>query len=620
MRTPVAVGVVLGWVLLATTASAQSMDAPPPPAPALMPLPPPPEPRPAPLAAAPAAGAQTPGSSAAIEAPPIGADLTGTPNPTELSPSGGDELRFSSHGYIRAPMRIGMGSRPGCPAGSAAGTLVGPNGNPNPTGVSVPCASAGQSTLNLHSPMVPDDQYLDPRYTRQWEKDWTEVFLNYGNSHVVGTVELPGVRADRRRAPERGERRIAARHRPGLRHPHARASARACASSWKVGSFWDKYGMSGKYDAGKYDMYLFGRTHTMGRASTGEYDVGDFTLRASQGFGVKDEQLEFTALSPPFPGFTLLNHIHAGASYKKFIDVNAHYLVAWAQDARVTSGIDAAGASVATVPDGKEEVYGIEGRVTGGIAGELYLGYSHVNAAHVQEVGPALEVISSLGGYGQAGAGASGAYYGPNGLMDNYLGTCPKCTAMQMGTGSIDSVLVQYDYSFGLLWRKMKDPNAGFWGDGPDIVLSLFGLYSTVSSTDTSRTNPLVGDGVKKLKLGGDLGDQPRRVDGYRRARRRRAAHELRLGADLQRPLAEDHLPVALSRARRDHRAVLPLLLRQRRGAPASLRRRTDQGRRPLHGVSSRPERRRDQGHDVVVTGVSRTVSRCQGAPATWSP
>ena len=124
--------------------------------------------------------------------------------------------------------------------------------------------------------------------------------------------------------------------------------------------------------------------------------------------------------------------------------------MAWAQDARVTSGTDAVGASVAAVPDGKEEVSGIEGRVTGGVAGELYLGYSHVNAAHVQEIGPALEVINSLGGYGQAGAGASGAYYGPNGLMDNYLGACPKCTAMQVGTGSIDSVLVQYDYSFGL--------------------------------------------------------------------------------------------------------------------------------------------------------------------------
>ncbi len=37
-----------------------------------------------------------------------------------------------------------------------------------------------------------------------------------------------------------------------------------------MGSFWDKYGMSGKYDAGKYDVYLFGRTHTMGETISGE--------------------------------------------------------------------------------------------------------------------------------------------------------------------------------------------------------------------------------------------------------------------------------------------------------------------------------------------------------------
>src|SRR5258707_4146769 len=46
---------------------------------------------------------------------------------------------------------------------------------------------------------------------------------------------------------------------------------------------------------------------------------------------------------------------------------------------------------------------------------------------------------------------------------------------------------------------------AGFWGDGPDVTLSLFGMYSSVSSTDTSGVNPLVGDGVKKLKWGADL-------------------------------------------------------------------------------------------------------------------
>jgi hypothetical protein len=368
----------------------------------------------------------------------------------------------------------------------------------NPTGASVPCATAGQSTINFHSPMVPDDQYLDWRYTRQWEKDWTEVFVNYGNSHVVGTVGFQAfglTDAEHLSSDNIGAQLGIAQAYVTLTPswgPNVRVK-------WKVGSFWDKYGMSGKYDAGKYDMYLFGRTHTMGESIAGEYDLHDFTVRASQGLGVKSEELQFTALSPPFPGFTLLHHVHAGASYKKIVDVNAHYLVAWGQDARINTGATAA------VPDGKEEVVGVEGRVTGGIAGELYLGFSHVNAQHVQEVGPALEVIGSLGGYGQAGTGASGAYYGPNGLMDNYLGTCPRCTAVQVGTGSIDSILVQYDYSFGLLWRKLKDPNAGFWGDGPDLTLSLFGMYSTVSSTDTSGINPLLGDGVKKLKWGGDL-------------------------------------------------------------------------------------------------------------------
>jgi hypothetical protein len=486
----------------ATTGAAQTMDAPPPPPPAPMPPPPPPESTPTPAGTAPFAGAaasDAPATSgAASEIERHGGDLTGAPDPTALTPNKGDELRFSSHGYFRAPMRIGIGSRPGCPAGAMPGTLVGPNGNLNPTGTSVPCASAGQSTINLHSPMVPDDQYLDWRYTRQWEKDWTEVFANYGNSHVVGTVAFQafGLTDAEHLSTDNLSSQLGIAQAFVTLTPSLGAGMRA---HWKVGSFWDKYGMSGKYDAGKYDTYLFGRTHAMGQTFSGEYDLRDFTLRVAEGLGVKDEELQFTALSPPFPGFTLLSHVHAGLSYKQIIDFNAHYLVAWAQDARVTTGADAA------VPDGKEAVAGVEARVTGGIAGELYVGYAHISAAHVQEVGPALEVISSLGGYGQAGSGASGAYYGPNGLMDNYLGTCPKCTAAQEGTGSIDTLLVQYDYSFGLLWRRLQNPNAGFWGDGPDLTLNVFGMYTAVSSTDTSRINPLVGDGVRKLKLGADL-------------------------------------------------------------------------------------------------------------------
>jgi hypothetical protein len=429
----------------------------------------------------------------------MASNLTGTPNPTALTPAAGDEFRFSSHGYLRAPMRVGAGQRPNCPTGTPPGTLVDPNGNTQPVGFSVPCAGGGQSTLNFHSPMVPDDQYLDWRYTRQWERDWTEIFLNYGNSHVVGTVGLQafGLTDPEHLTTDNLSSQLGIGQAFVTLTPSLGASVRVSA---KVGAFWEKYGMSGKYDAGKYDTYLFGRTHTMGESIKGEYDLGAVTLRASQGIGVKYEQLTFTALSPPFPGYTLLHHVHAGVSYRKVVDVNLHYLVSWAQDARVTTALGGNGG----VPDGSIDVSGAEARATMGIAGELYVGYSHVGAHHAQLVGPALEVINSLGGYGQAG-GSGTPYYGPNGLVDNYLGTCPKCKPQDVGTGSIDSILVQYDYSFGLLWRKLQNPGAGFWGDGPDVTLSLFGMYSSVSSTDTSGVNPLVGDGVKKLKWGADV-------------------------------------------------------------------------------------------------------------------
>src|SRR5215469_14185191 len=98
----------------------------------------------------------------------------------------------------------------------------------------------------------------------------------------------------------------------------------------------------------------------MGESIKGESDLGAVTLRAAQGIGVKYEQLTFTALSPPFPGYTLLNHVHAGASYRKLVDVNVHYIVSWAQDARVTTALGGNGG----VPDGSIDVSGAEARAT----------------------------------------------------------------------------------------------------------------------------------------------------------------------------------------------------------------------------------------------------------------
>ncbi len=414
-----------------------------------------PQPTPAPVASAPSQ-VQSPTTSASP------AQLTGTPTPNALAPSEGDEWRFSTHGYFRVPLRIGMAKRPGCTDGAAAGTVQ----------AGVPCAGDGQSRINFHSPFLPDDQYLDWRYTRQWERDWTEVFLNYGNSKVVATVGLQAYNVTdasyNNTDAQFGISQAYVTMKPTVGDGSLRLD-------WKVGAFWNRYGMAGKYDAGKYDTYLFGRTHSMGETLAAEYDVGDFTLKASHGIGTKAEQ----GLAFP-PGFSLINHLHAGASYKKLADVNMHYLVSWAQDARASP----------TLPDGKMSVVGAEARVTAGVGGDLYVGFSHVAGEHAQLVGPGIEVVHSLGGGGIGGA---------NGIVDNYLGLCAKCAPGDVGTGSINTLSVQYDYSFGRLVRYLQKPSAGFWGDGSDLTVSIFAMYNTVSSRDPDA------DGTKKLKFGADV-------------------------------------------------------------------------------------------------------------------
>jgi hypothetical protein len=274
-----------------------------------------------------------------------------------------------------------------------------------------------------------------------------------------------------------------------------------------------------------YDTYLFGRTHGYGEAVKVDIPVGDFTVHAAQGFGARTEQgvnLGASGIQNPFTssagqGYTLLNHVHLGASYRSVLDVTLHYLVAWAQDAQVK--IDPTGAGGVAWPDGSESVAGGEVRLTGGIFGELYAGYSHIGASHVEAVGPAIEVVHALGGGGLNGQG--------NGLIDNYLGQCvgttnnstltpavAPCRPQDVGNGSVDTLLFQYVYDFGLLWRHLRDPKVTtFWGDGTNVRLTLFGMYSAVSSSDTSGNQVTavapyyrgVGDGVHKLKWGADL-------------------------------------------------------------------------------------------------------------------
>ena len=61
-----------------------------------------------------------------------------------------------------------------------------------------------------------------------------------------------------------------------------------------VGGFTNRYGAAGRYDAGKYETYIFGRTHVAGETLNVAYDVGQrLDVPGREAFGAKLEPIPF---------------------------------------------------------------------------------------------------------------------------------------------------------------------------------------------------------------------------------------------------------------------------------------------------------------------------------------
>ncbi len=152
---------------------------------------------------------------------------------------------------------------------------------------------------------------------------------------------------------------------------------------------------------------------------------------------------------------------------------------------------------------GSMAIAGAEARLNGGAYGDGYFGYSHIDARNINALSDIIEVLHSYGGYqfkqnffGVTFNNHTGVYNGP-----------------QNETGTVDNLSLQYSFSFGALARAPED----WWGDGPDLVVTAFGLLSIVNSppppagpqatTDptTGKVTPSQWDmSTKKLKFGLD--------------------------------------------------------------------------------------------------------------------
>ena len=437
------------------------------------------EPESVPTALAPSEGASEPAAPAAPAVPAVPAAsqaaAKGTPTPStqaSLTAVSGpptiakdESWKFEFHGYLRAPMMVGVGHRD----------------SPGP----------GQSPTTFHSPIIPDGQYLSWQSTPHNKSDWAELYLSVGNSFAKGTVSLQGYNfyqgsfsdSVKQLGISDGYVDIT----PDLGYENLRLSLRA-------GAFSNKYGSAGRYDAGEYDTYVFGRVHNAGGVVHVDFDIDERNaLWFEYGLGAKKpdpSQYNNTR-------FTMLQHAHAGFNRGKDMQFSAHYLHSWTQEE--DRNMSTEGTSVTNVPDGKMWVAGLDARFELGAFGYLYGAYSHVGLKDALTVGRAIEVIHASGG-GEFGLG----------VVDNYLGlSCvgPGAAnppyyemgqACSKGNGGVDTLLAQYEFS---LTNFLQQSSGGqrFWGDGPDLTMKLYGMYNKVKSDVAAN------DGIHKLKYGADL-------------------------------------------------------------------------------------------------------------------
>jgi hypothetical protein len=332
---------------------------------------------------------------------------------------------------------------------------VGSRNNPTPD----------QSKTTFHVPAaVPDLPLGSWLYSNNIAPAWANALFSYGNKTVTGTVGVGAFNFTT--SQDSGQTANNTQVSLGPVYLHFNLPGllgQKTHVDWDVGAFGNRYGAAGKYDYGAYGMFLIGATGSIGETLGIDLNLDPITLRLEHGVGGNyyiDNKY----------GSTLLHHVHAFMGYQQNFKLGLHYMTSWTTDDRPPA--------TPNTPDGRLSVIGADTRLNAGILGELYFGVAQAKADHAINVGPVIYTVNALGGMG---------------MRDNFFGP------QNDGTGTVTSILFQYDYSFVTLARYLAHYPRSYWTDGPDLKLSIFGTVSSV------KTDNATYDGVTKSKFGGEL-------------------------------------------------------------------------------------------------------------------
>jgi hypothetical protein len=350
-----------------------------------------------------------------------------------------EEWRFDFHGLITAPLNMGFNSR------SNQGMTAGP----------------GQSNLVLHAPPVVPDDLETFQHTGITPTTYAQMLFTESNAIVSANMSIIAKQANVSEgflepADQLGITDVYLSFLPPLPNKKLRLQVLA-------GAFATRYGSPGEYDQGRYGTPIIAQINGVGTLATLRDAVApDWVFMAEAGLHGQTNKANsgitpdvWNNFADPGTGSTFVAHAHVGAGWARKLTLGAHFIRAFSLDDRTGQN----------EPDGRINIFAGDVRLGLGRFGSFYAAYAYTSALQARALSRVISVLNTQGGPG---------------LMQEYLG--PNSG----GTGSLNTAGFQYDLSIG----KLISYPVPFSGDGPDLVVSLFGLYTHVTSTDTGVFDP----------------------------------------------------------------------------------------------------------------------------------
>jgi hypothetical protein len=362
--------------------------------------------------------------------------LPGAITPSFGAPLASNRLEFEFHGYLATALRMGIGKRD--------------------------IAYEGQKRTTLHGdPIVPGGSYGWLEAINIVPGPWSQLTFTYGNATVRGTAIIGAWslgRAQDATGYAQTESQIWLNDAFLTYTPQVSPYGLAITA----GVFNDQYGPMAQYSNGEYGVPLMGNIRGVGVKTAflvpleGAVDVtveGGFKSglsRVPAGIAI-DATTNFPR---PEEGSTYAAHGHVSATWND-ITPALHYIHSWSQDDVYDPPDDPLTVvdESAAHPDGSLDIVGADLRANMARHGHLYAGVSHVTGKDMVSVANLVQVLNNAGG---------------RDFMERFWGFSSG------GNGKLTLVGAEYTLSLGTLLRYPQE----FWGVGPDLTLTAFGIYA----------------------------------------------------------------------------------------------------------------------------------------------